>query len=250
MQTLEATWKMSPLTSFLFCLLAPPFAIFSGGVLVGLWRPAARIQAAVQHFTAGLVLGAIAIELAPEFVQSPHRVEVVAGFLIGAIFMLLVARLTTSSDNDNTSANRSGSLLFAVAIDLFVDGLLVGTSYAVGANQGVLVAIALGGCGFFLALTTIASLQAKGASRGKKMAVTLALMLITAGGIYLAHLFSATLIGGLRSGTLAFATAALLYLVVEELMPEAHEAADDRSGTPAFFFAGFLAVYLLQQTLG
>ena len=139
---------MSPLISFLFCLLAPPFAILSGGVLVGLWRPTARIQAAVQHFTAGLVLGAIAIELAPEFVQSPHRVEVVAGFLIGAIFMLLVARLTTSSNHDNASANRSGSLLFAVAVDLFVDGLLVGTSYAVGANQGVLVAIALGGCGF------------------------------------------------------------------------------------------------------
>ena len=28
------------------------------------------------------------------------------------------------------------------------------------------------------------------------------------------------------------------------------EAAEDRSGTPAFFFAGFLAVYLMQQTLG
>jgi ZIP family zinc transporter len=140
--------------------------------------------------------------------------------------------------------------LFAVAVDLFVDGLLVGTSYAVGAKQGVLVAIALGACGFFLAMTTVASFQAKGASRKKNLGVTLSLMLITAGGVYLAHLFSAELVGGLRSGTLAFATAALLYLVVEELITEAHEAAEDRAGTPAFFFAGFLLVYLLQQTLG
>ena len=245
---------MSPLTSFLFCLLAPPFAILCGGVLVGLWRPAASIQAVLQHFAAGLVFGAIAIELAPELVHSPHRVEVVAGFLVGAIFMLLVARLTTSSDHADAVASRSGSLLFAVAVDLFIDGLLVGTAYAVGANQGVLVAIALGGCGFFLAMTTIAWLQAKGASQGKKMAVTLALMLVTAGGVYLANLFSAIfsaiLVGGLRSGTLAFATAALLYLVVEELIPEAHGVADDRPATPAFFFAGFLTVYLLQQTLG
>ena len=60
----------------------------------------------------------------------------------------------------------------------------------------------------------------------------------------------AQLVGGLRSGTLAFATAALLYLVAEELMTEAHEAAEDRPATPALFFAGFLLVYLLQQALG
>jgi len=241
---------MSEFTSFLFCLLAPPFAVLSGGILVGLWRPGPRVQAAVQHFTAGLVLGAVAIELTPEFVQSPHRTEVVIGFVIGAVFMLLVARLTSSGDDQGAATGASGSLLFAVAVDLFVDGLLVGTSYAVGAKQGVLVAIALGACGFFLAMTTAASFQAKGASRKKNLGVTLSLMLITAGGVYLAHLFSAELVGGLRSGTLAFATAALLYLVVEELMTEAHEAAEDRAGTPALFFAGFLLVYLLQQTLG
>ena len=88
-----------------------------------------------------------------------------------------------------------------------------------GAKQGVLVAIALGGCGFFLAHDHHCLFAGKRGLTGEEnLTVTLALMLITAGGVYLAHLFSATLVGGLRSGTLAFATAALLYLVVEELM--------------------------------
>ena len=234
--------------SFLFCLLAPAVAVLAGGVLVRIWRPSPRVQAIVQHFTAGLVLGAVAIELAPDFVQSEHRIAVVAGFIIGAVLMLLVARLTSSTEGAHTGS--SLSLFWAVAVDLFVDGLLVGTSFAVGAKQGVLVAIALAACGFFLAITTATSFQSKGASRGKTLLVTITLTLITAAGFYLAHLFAAQLVGGLRSGTLAFATAALLYLVAEELMTEAHEAAEDRPATPALFFAGFLLVYLLQQALG
>ncbi|MEE2781665.1 MAG: hypothetical protein VX431_05645 [Planctomycetota bacterium] len=239
---------MSNSLAFLFCLLAPPVAVCAGGLIVRLWRPGPRMQAAVQHFTAGLVLGAVAIELAPEFVKSPHAVEVVIGFAIGAVMMLVVARLTHGAED--TPSGSSLSLFAAVAVDLFVDGLLVGTSFAVGAKQGVLVAIALAGCGFFLAITTATSFQSRGTSQAKTAIITVTLMLITIAGVYLAHLFSAELVGGLRSGTLAFATAALLYLVAEELMTEAHEAADDRPATPALFFTGFLLVYLLQRMLG
>jgi len=235
--------------AFLFCLLAPPIAVCAGGLIVRIWRPGPRMQAAVQHFTAGLVLGAVAIELAPEFVESPHAVEAVIGFAIGAVMMLIVARLTHGAEED-TQNGSSLSLLAAVAVDLFVDGLLVGTSFAVGAKQGVLVAIALAGCGFFLAITTAASFQSRGTSQAKTAIVTATLMLITIAGVYLAHVFSAELVGGLRSATLAFATAALLYLVAEELMTEAHEAAEDRPATPALFFIGFLLVYLLQRMLG
>ena len=234
--------------AFLFCLIAPPVAVCAGGLIVRLWRPGPRMQAAVQPFTAGLVLGAVAIELAPEFVASPHAVEVVIGFAIGAAMMLVVARLTHGAED--TQSGSSLSLFAAVAVDLFVDGLLVGTSFAVGAKQGVLVAIALAGCGFFLTITTATSFQSRGISQGKTAIITAMLMLITIAGVFLAHLFSTELVGGLRSGTLAFATAALLYLVAEELMTEAHQAAEDRPATPALFFTGFLLVYLLQRMLG
>ena len=42
---------------------------------------------------------------------------------------------------------------------------------------------------------------------------------------------------------------ALLYLVVEELLVEAH-LREDRATTPAYFFAGFLLLYILQYLLG
>ena len=72
---------------------------------------------------------------------------------------------------------------------------------------------------------------------------------LVATGVLAARFFSAQLSGGLLVGTLSFATAALLYLVVEELLVEAHRE-EDRIATPAFFFAGFLLLYVLQHWLG
>jgi ZIP family zinc transporter len=57
------------------------------------------------------------------------------------------------------------------------------------------------------------------------------------------------LTGNLLDGTLAFATAALLYLIVEELLIEAHQR-EYRATTPAYFFAGFLLLDVLQYALG
>ena len=47
---------------------------------------------------------------------------------------------------------------------------------------------------------------------------------------------------------LAFGVAALLYLVTEELLVEAHETEDTPLAT-ATFFAGFLALLLLEMAL-
>lgn len=45
---------------------------------------------------------------------------------------------------------------------------------------------------------------------------------------------------------LSFAAAALLWLVVEELLSEAHEVAEP-PGLAVLFFVGFLALYVLES---
>jgi len=49
----------------------------------------------------------------------------------------------------------------------------------------------------------------------------------------------------LLAGVIAFGAAALLFLVTEELLTEAHEVAENPLLTSAFF-VGFLAVFLLE----
>lgn len=49
---------------------------------------------------------------------------------------------------------------------------------------------------------------------------------------------------------LAFGLIALLYLVTEELLVEAHEGGKETPFATAMFFAGFLLLLLLEEGLG
>ena len=51
------------------------------------------------------------------------------------------------------------------------------------------------------------------------------------------------------TGFLAFGLVALLYLVTEELLVEAHET-PDRPWVAAMFFVGFLLLLLLEEMIG
>jgi|MDTC01.2.fsa_nt_gb ZIP family zinc transporter len=234
---------------YLFCLLLPATAALCGGLSVRLWRPSTSTLAAVGHFTAGLVLGAVAIELCPTLVEGDSFIAVVLGFSLGALFMLAIGHITRHAESSSDSSDSSAGLLFAVAVDLFVDGLLLGTALIVGLKQGMLIAIALTIEAFFLCLATSESLRARKATPGKIFAAAFMLATLLAVGVVSGHFFSAQLTGATQAATLAFATAALLYLVVEELLVEAHREKDRRL-TPGLFFAGFLLIFIMQRVLG
>lgn len=240
---------MSHSVSLAICVLLPALSVLVGALVVWFWRPTSVTLAAVQHFTAGLVLSAVAVELMGDLVSSPHFVAVVTGFVLGVFFMLAIGKLTQQAKSPAGEVGGGSGLIFAVGVDLFVDGLLVGTALTIGAKQGVLVSIALTIEAFFLSISTCSALRMRTAGQRKNFLVPLFFAGLVATGVLAARFFSAELSGGLLVGTLSFATAALLYLVVEELLVEAHQA-EDRSTTPAFFFAGFLLLYVLQHWLG
>jgi ZIP family zinc transporter len=70
--------------------------------------------------------------------------------------------------------------------------------------------------------------------------------------IMLGALLGATLLAGLSGpwleGVLAFGAAALLYLVTEELLVEAHKLPDTPLMT-AGFFLGFLVLFLIEMAV-
>ena len=72
-------------------------------------------------------------------------------------------------------------------------------------------------------------------------------MLVFASGVLGATVLSG-LTGGAMEVVLSFGVAALLYLVTEELLREAHEQRETRSGT-AMFFLGFLAFLVIGMVL-
>jgi ZIP family zinc transporter len=87
-----------------------------------------------------------------------------------------------------------------------------------------------------------------GASKRKVVGLTAALVLLLPLG---------ALLGGpvgslppvVQGGFFAFGLIALLYLVTEELLVEAHET-KDRPWVTAMFFVGFLLLLLLEEMIG
>jgi ZIP family zinc transporter len=129
-----------------------------------------------------------------------------------------------------------------------VDGLVLGIAFAAGGKAGILLTVALTIEVLFLGLTVANELGEGGASKWRVVGLTAALVLLLPLG---------ALLGGpvgslppvVQGGFLAFGLIALLYLVTEELLVEAHET-KDRPWVTAMFFVGFLLLLLLEEMIG
>ncbi len=244
------------LTQVLTFVLIPAAAVLLGGVVAAFRPPGVRLQSVIQHFAAGVVFAAVAGELLPELMNEAAPLPTVLGFAVGVGLMLGVKRLTEggpaeggpAETSETEDADDTRGLVTAVAVDVSTDGLLVGVGFAAGAEAGVLLTLALSLEVLFLALATAATLSDDGASRGRVIGTAAGLAALLVAGAAVGGLAAGALTGPLLAGVLAFGVAALLYLVTEELLVEAHETEDTPLAT-ATFFAGFLALLLLEMAL-
>lgn len=217
--------------------------------------PGAKLTSGVQHLAAGVVFAAVATEVLPDLREQGHVWAAVAGFAVGVAVLLTLGAYSRRMESLAKATPVAGTrrlpigLLTAVGIDLLLDGLLVGLGVTLGSNQGIILTIALTLEILFLGLAVSTELRETGIPRFKAAGVTAALGLATAVGA----IGGAAVLGGAGHTTLAavlaFGAAALLYLVVEELLVEAHEEAE----TPllsAMFFVGFLALFVLAELGG
>lgn len=227
-------------------VLSTPFPVLAAtaGAALSVRRPPGnRIRSGFQHIAAGLVFATAATELVPDLVRNHDAPAVVAGFAVGIAVMLALdivpARLSRGPGPASATAT-----LAALAVDIFLDGLLIGIGFAEGGGAGLLLTFALTIELGFLGVAVAITARDGGADNRRAIAITAAVASsIIAGGVFGATLFGSAG-GGLLSAVLSFGTVALLYLVTEELLTEAHEQPDTPLLT-ALFFIGFLVLLLL-----
>lgn len=230
-----------------------------GSAVAAVRRPGPQLVSAIQHFAAGVVIAALAGELLPDLRQEGNLGWAVAGFAAGVALVLSLAAYGRRIDAKRTTASQAtapaaGGLLVlvpmgflvTVAVDLLIDGVLIGLGVRLGSTQGLILTIALTLEILFLALSLAAELTDRGLTSRQASAICVGLSLSTGVGAITA----AVLLGGVGPAVLAFVlafgAAALLYLAVEELLVEAHEE-EETALLSAMFFAGFLAIYVLGE---
>ena len=221
--------------------LIPATAAIIGAVVAVNARPGPTLVSAIQHFAAGVVFAAAAGEILPDIMHRGSPWATVIGGAIGVVAMLLVKQL-------EEWAKGPAGLLAAIGIDILIDGLVLGIGFAAGPKVGLLLTIALTIEVLFLGLTVATELGGSVRSRVRIVGTTAALVLLLPTGALLGAPV-ALLPGPVLTGFFAFGLIALLYLVTEELLIEAHET-PDRPWVTAMFFTGFLALLLIEEAIG
>jgi len=267
-------------TQVLLYALVPAAVMVVGATVAVLRPPGAAVRSAILHFAAGVVFSVVAVELLPDIVKRHRPLEVGLGFGIGVVLMLALRYFTRQAAAKETAtgsatppfplppgvmwaseaapggeppvgpapagpvATLPTGLLTGVGIDILIDGLLLGIGFAAGAKEGLLLAVALTIEVLSLGLATAVELRQQGQGKGRAVSIVAALsgLLVVGAGIGITVLQGAS--DNVMELVLAFSLAALLFLVTEELLTEAHDGPESPWLTSAFF-VGFLTFLLL-----
>lgn len=226
-------------------MLIPALVAIAGGFLAMVWNPSRQTRSLIQHFAAGVVLAALAVEVLPD-IQGEHAsgLVIISAFALGSLFMYAMKLWTMHMEERSghgTADVLAFGLVIATFVDIAVDGFIIGAGFAAGGQTGLILALGLSVELLFLGL----SLTAENTKGWRIVALSAAL-----GGTVLvfAVLGSWLLIGASHNviaAALAFSAAALLYLVTEELLIEAHEV-EEKPFSTLVLFAGFLVFWSIQ----
>jgi ZIP family zinc transporter len=247
------------ISEILIFSLLPFLCINFGGVLGVFFKIKGNSRSFMLHLAAGVIFAVVAIELLPDIVIGQNIYIVSSGFFLGMFLMMLIKYVTRRSQKihknnilQEETAKKSltllpWGLLIGIAVDIFIDGILLGVGFAAGQKEGILLCIALSL--ELLALGLVVSTELKNEEFLRK--TILFTVLILSVSICVGALIGSIILNYVNkqvlTGILSFGLSALLYLVTEELLVEAHEVKDTPLNT-AVFFVGFF-VFLLVAIL-
>ena len=242
-------------------LIAPGLATGLGGAaLLVFRRPHELTLDALLGFTAGVMLAATAFSLLVPALDRGSLGEVLAGFALGcaliAVLDLLVPHAHTRfrergrpAAEELEARDRATLLLAALTIHNVPEGLAVGVAFAAGGTElGAPLAIAIGIQNIPEGFAAAAPLLAAGSSPGSAATVA-ALTGAVEPPAALAAYAAVELAGTLLAGALAFAAGAMLYVVVDELVPESHGHGHELAASLALL-GGFALMMGLDNAFG
>ncbi|MBR1585657.1 MAG: ZIP family metal transporter [Clostridia bacterium] len=226
------------------------------------------LQKMLTGFAAGVMVAASFWSLLePALDSSAHMgalsfLPAAVGFLVGVGFLLLLDEITPHMHFDNqdegpkSGLKRTTKLILAVTLHNIPEGMAVGVVYAgfLSGNAGITsagaLALALGIAiqNFPEGAIVSMPLRAEGMNKGKTFLFGVLSGVVEPIAAVVTILAAGTVVP-IMPYLLAFAAGAMMYVVVEELIPEMSEGKHSNWGTIAFSL-GFVLMMVLDVALG
>lgn len=252
---------MNQTTAIILSFILPCTLTTLGSALVYFFtKPSKTLNIITIGLASGIMLSASlwslllpSLENAEETWNNLAFIPVAVGFVLGGIFMIFLDFLSTKLFKNNENGKKPFKLFTAITIHNIPEGMSVG--FAVGtavATQNVMLGSFMFALGIALqnfpeGLAT--SLPLYKCYRNKHKAFLLGALSGMVEPIFaVAGFFLATYLTSLLPWLLSFSAGAMIYVIIEELMPELHEDKTSSLGTWAFII-GFVIMMLLDICL-
>lgn len=255
---------------FFICILLPFLGTALGAACVFFIRKrmAPLLQKGLTGFAAGVMVAASVWSLLiPAIEMQGGRgamsvVPAVVGFLVGVLFLLFLDEViphqhieSRVSEGPRSRISRTKKLVLAVTLHNLPEGMAVGVALAAAMGQNMYMPMA-GAMALSLGIAiqnfpegAIVSmpLHAAGNRRGKAFVIGVLSGIVEPIGAVLTVLL-ASLVVPVLPYLLAFAAGAMMYVVVEELIPETQQGKHSNVGTIGFA-VGFALMMVLDVVL-
>lgn len=234
--------------------LLPALGNFVGGVLAEFTATPKHWLNNALHGAAGIVIAVVAIEIMPEALETVSAWVIALGFgLGGTAYVILeggIEKVQKAQGKQGDSNLGMWMIYVAVSVDLFSDGLLIGTGSSISLSLALILALgqvlADGPEGY----ATVANMKSKGFTRTKRMVLSLSFVIPVVVAAVLSYYLLRGQSEALQVGMLTFAAGLLTVAAVEDMLSEAHESAEDTSASIFAFTGGFVIFTLVSAGLG
>jgi len=247
-----------------------PFIGTSAGSLMVLFMKKnikTSVQSCLSGFASGIMMAASvwsliipAIEQASEKLGKYGVIHAVAGFCVGILFLMFLdyvnPHFEESVEKTKCNIKKKSRLVFAVVLHNVPEGMAVGAIYAgwlsgntsISASAALALSIGIAIQNFPEGAIISMPLHASGMSKKKSCIHGILSGVVEPVAGVITILLSSIIIPALPF-LLCFAAGAMIYVVVEELIPEIAAGDYSRIGT-IFFMSGFSIMMVLDVVLG
>lgn len=229
----------------------------------------ALVQKALSGFAAGVMVAASVWSLLIPSIEMTGRtgfasiVPAVVGFMVGILFLLFLDDViphqhvdSNVSEGPKSHLSKTSKLVFAITLHNIPEGMAVGVALAAALENNLYLPMA-GAIALSIGIAiqnfpegAIVSmpLRAAGNSRLRSFVIGVMSGVVEPVGAIITILLASAIVPVLPY-LLAFAAGAMMYVVVEELIPETQEGKHSNIGTIGFAI-GFLLMMILDVLLG
>jgi zinc transporter, ZIP family len=223
--------------------MMPAMGNLAGGLFAIASDISERTLSFALHAAAGVALAVVSVELFPRVLKADTPWMIVLAFAAGGGFFVLIDYSIDLMQNLAGKAEVSAASLaifIGVAVDLLSDGVMVGTGSTITFGLGLLLALAQVPANVPAGFATIAAFERNGVSSRMRLLLTVLLSVSVVIGATLGYWLLRGQAEIMKLVLLAFTSGILITVVVEEMIPAAHEGKDARFAT-----AGFVASFAL-----